>query len=145
MKRYVVALCLLVLLALSGSALAAAPDAKDFSTEQETAVQWMDTLFVKNKPVDALALMGPYAQKSIDKEKFTKAETDLMQKFGACKGMRFLGWERGDKADQMVYLLAFEKEPTVQCSLIFSKKGQLENFGLSVLKPKTEQAAKEKK
>ena len=34
MKKYVVLFCLVAMLALSGSALAAGPDVKDFSTEQ---------------------------------------------------------------------------------------------------------------
>ena len=134
MKKHVVALCLLVMLALSGSVLAAAPDAKAFSTEQDLATRWMDTMFAQNKPTEARAMMGADLQKAADQAKFASLSDGIVKDFGKYKGGRFIRWDREPQADRMLYLLGFEKHPLVICELMFSKQGELENFSLTPLK-----------
>ena len=45
----------------------------------------------------------------------------------------------------MIYLMTFEKEPAVRCALLFDKKGQLQNFALTLLKEKAEKPAAKQK
>ena len=134
MKKYVVALCFFFMLALSGTVLAAAPDAKVFSTEQDLAVRWTDTMFAQSKPVEARAMMGADAQKAVDQAKITKLSDGIAKDLGKYKSGRFVSWTRYDQLDQMVYLMSFEKQPAVFCVLLFNKQGELENFSLNPAK-----------
>jgi membrane-bound inhibitor of C-type lysozyme len=134
MKKHVVAFCLLVMLALSSTVLAAAPDAKIFSTEQELAVRWTDTMFAQSKPVEARAMMGAEAQKAVDQDKIVKLSAGIAKDLGQYKSGRFVSWTRYDQLDQMVYLMSFEKQPAVFCVMLFSKQGELENFSLNPAK-----------
>ena len=145
MKKYVVLFCLVAMLALSGSALAAGPDVKDFSTEQDMAARWMDTMLVKNKPVEARAMVGGIAQKAVNQDQMNKLGADNAKNLGACKAGRFVSWTRFDQADQMVYLMGFEKEPAIYCVMIFSKQGELENFFLKPIPKETTKSPNDKK
>ncbi|SFT72844.1 Protein of unknown function [Selenomonas sp. GACV-9] len=145
MKKYIVVLCMACLLAFSASALAATPDAAALSGEQETAVKWVDAMLVKQDAAAGIKLMGPQAQKNIQADKLGKSLSELNQKFGKYQESKFISWTRFDQADQMIYLMRFEKEQLVRCELIFDKKGQLENFSLAALKENTKEQKKDKK
>ena len=134
MKKHIVAFCLLVMLVLSGTVMAAAPDAKIFSTEQDLAIRWTDTMFAQNKPADARAMMGAEAQKAVDQDKIVKLSAGIAKELGQYKSGRFVSWTRYDQLDQMVYLMSFEKQPAVFCVMLFSKQGELENFSLNPAK-----------
>ena len=145
MKKYVVLFCLVAMLALSGSALAAGTDAKDFSTEQDMAARWMDTMLVKNKPVEARVMMGALAQKSVTQDQMAKLGAEITKNLGSCNAGRFVSWTRFDQADQMVYLMGFEKEPAIYCVLVFSKQGELENFFLKPIPKENTNSKTDKK
>ena len=138
MKKKIMALCLGTMLSFSAVAMAVTPDAQIFSNEQEKAVAWTDTMLVKNKPVEALKLMGSEAQKEIDANKITSIAQEMTKQMGKYKAAQFVAWTRFDQADQLVYFMSFEKEPVVRCVLIFDKQGNLLNFGLTPVKQKAE-------
>lgn len=144
MKKYIAAAALIVLL-LSGTAMAASPDAAAFSGEQDIAGKWVDTMLVKRDSSAVLKLMAGDAQKEIDKAKLNTLSGDIASRLGQLKERRFVSWTRFDQADQMIYLMTFEKEPAVRCALLFDKKGQLQNFALTPLKEKAEKPAAKKK
>ena len=144
MKKKITALVLGALLSVSAAAMAATPDAEMMSTQQEKAAAWVDTMLVKNDPAASLKLMGAEEQKEIDVKKATAIHQDMDKNLGKYKGGRFVGWTRFDQADQMMYLLSFEKEPVVRCVFLFDKKGNLQNFALSPVK-QTEVKKDEKK
>ena len=139
MKKKIAALVLGALLSVSAAAMAATPDAEMMSTQQEKAAAWVDTMLVKNDPAASLKLMGAEAQKEIDVKKATAIHQDMDKNFG-----KYKGGTRFDQADQMMYLLSFEKEPVVRCVFLFDKKGNLQNFALSPVK-QTEEKKDEKK
>ena len=145
MKKHIVAFCLLVMLALSGTVMAAAPDAKIFSTEQDLAVRWTDTMFAQNKPADARAMMGAEAQKAVDQDKIVKLSAGIAKDLGQYKSGRFVSWTRYDQLDQMVYLMGFEKESAIYCVLVFSKQGELENFFLKPIPKENTNSKTDKK
>lgn len=145
MKKYIVVLCMACLLAFSASALAATPDAAALSGEQETAVKWVDAMLVKQDSAAAIKLMGPEAQKNIPADKLAKMLSELSQKYGKYQESRFVSWTRFDQADQLIYLMRFEKEKFVRCELLYDKKGQLESFSLVALKEETKDQKTEKK
>jgi hypothetical protein len=144
MKKKIAALVLGALLSVSAAAMAATPDAEMMSTQQEKAAAWVETMLVKNDPAASLKLMSAEAQKEIDAKKATAIHQDMDKNLGKYKGGRFVGWTRFDQADQMMYLLSFEKEPVVRCVFLFDKKGNLQNFALSPVK-QTEEKKDEKK
>ena len=71
-----------------------------------------------------------------------ETEEDLARKY---QESRFISWTRFDQADQMIYLMHFEKEQLVRCELLFNKKGQLEGFSLAALKENAKDQQTEKK
>ena len=142
MKKKIMALCLGAILSCSAVAMAVTPDAQALSNEQEKAAAWMDVMLVKNKPVDALKMMGSEAQKEIDAAKITSTAQKMANDLGKYKGAQFVAWTRFDQADQMVYFMTFEKEPVVRCVLIFDKQGNLQNFGMNPIKQQENKAKK---
>ena len=144
MKKKIAALVLGALLSVSAAAMAATPDAEMMSTQQEKAAAWVETMLVKNDPAASLKLMSAEAQKEIDVKKITDISNDMAKNLGKYKSSRFVGWTRFDQGDQLMYLMAFEKEPVVSCVFLFDKNGNLQKFALSPLK-KTEEKDNQKK
>ena len=145
MKKYIAALCMACLLAFSANALAATPDATALSGEQEIAVKWMDAMLVKQDSAAVIKLLEPERQKKISQDDLAKNLSQLSQKYGKYQESRFISWTRFDQADQMIYLMHFEKEQLVRCELLFNKKGQLEGFSLAALKENAKDQQTEKK
>lgn len=141
-KKKITALCLGAMLSLSAVAMAATPEAEAMSAQQVKAANWIDVMLVKNKPADTLKLMGPEAQKEIDAQKITAISQDMTKNMGKYKTSRFVGWTRFDQGDQLMYLMAFDKEPVVRCVFLFDKQGNLQNFALSPLKQTDEKDKK---
>ena len=133
------------MMSMSVAAMAATPEAESMSAQQGKAVAWVDTMLVKNNPAASLKLMSAEAQKEIDAKKATAIHRDMDKNLGKYKGGRFVGWTRFDQADQMMYLLSFEKEPVVRCVFLFDKKGNLQNFALSPVKQTEEKKDVKKK
>ena len=139
MKKKITALVLGAMLSVSAVAMAATPEAEMMSTQQGKAVAWVDAMLVKNNPAATLKLMSAEAQKEIDVKKITDISNEMAKTLGKYKASRFVGWTRFDQGDQMMYLMAFEKEPVVRCVFIFDKQGNLQNFAVSPLKQEKEE------
>ena len=138
MKKKITALVLGAMLSVSAVAMAATPEAEMMSTQQGKAVAWVDAMLVKNNPAATLKLMSAEAQKEIDVKKITEISNEMAKTLGKYKASRFVGWTRFNQGDQMMYLMAFEKEPVVRCVFIFDKQGNLQNFVVSPLKQEKE-------
>jgi hypothetical protein len=138
-KKKITALVLGAMLSVSAVAMAATPEAEMMSTQQGKAVAWVDAMLVKNNPAATLKLMSAEAQKEIDVKKITDISNEMAKTLGKYKASRFVGWTRFDQGDQMMYLMAFEKEPVVRCVFIFDKQGNLQNFVVSPLKQEKEE------
>ena len=139
MKKKITALVLGAMLSVSAVAMAATPEAEMMFTQQGKAVAWVDAMLVKNNPAATLKLMSAEAQKEIDVKKITDISNELAKTLGKYKASRFVGWTRFNQGDQMMYLMAFEKEPVVRCVFIFDKQGNLQNFAVSPLKQEKEE------
>ena len=139
MKKKITALVLGAMLSVSAVAMAATPEAEMMSTQQGKAVAWVDAMLVKNNPAATLKLMSAEAQKEIDVKKITEISNEMAKTLGKYKASRFVGWTRFNQGDQMMYLMAFEKEPVVRCVFIFDKQGNLQNFVVSPLKQEKEE------
>lgn len=135
MKKRVVGLFLGLFMCLSVVAYAATPEAEMMSAQQQKAVSWIDTMLVKNKPIDALKLMNREAQKEISEKKIIELTKEMTQNLGKFKGARFISWTALDKF-QMLYLMSFEKEPVVRCVFFFNEKGEMMNFAMQAIKQK---------
>ena len=142
MKKKITALVLGAMLSVSAVAMAATPEAEMMSAQQQKAAAWTDTMLVKNKPADTLKLMGAEAQKEIDVKRITDISKDMEKSLGKYKASRFVGWTRFDQADQLTYLMSFDKEPVVRCVFLFDKQGNLQNFALTPLKKEKEDSKK---
>ena len=142
MKKIIMSLALLAALALPAGALAAAPDAAMFQKEEDTADLWAQSMLVQVQPGNARSLMSADAQKNIDEAKMKEISDKLTKQLGKLKTSRFVSWVRFDQADQMTYLMSFEKGNPMRSILIFNKQGGLENFVISQWpQPKQDQAA----
>ena len=149
MKRLWLIVTLLCLLAFPVSAFAAPSDnAKAFASEETVATQWIDTMLTKDQPEKALTLMSKDAQSNVKPAQMKEIRDRMAKELGALKTTRFISWTRFDQADQFIYLMGFDKAPTVRCELLFRKDGSLENFNLtpsSDAQQKTDAKASDKK
>lgn len=148
MKKLMLILSMLAVLAISSTALAApTKDAELFSTEQTRATQWLDTMLTQKKPAAALNVMSAQAKKDITAAKMTELQQKIEKELGTLQSARFVGWTRFDQADQVIYLLSFSKEQVVQCVFLFSPTGELNTFALTPMKQNAQDAqdAKDKK
>jgi hypothetical protein len=93
-------------------------------------------MLTHNDSNGAFKLMGEDVRKSLTEAKMAGLKASIDKDMGSIKGMHFVSWTRFDQADQMVYLLSFEKKPMVRCAFIFDKKGNLEDFALTPLQLK---------
>lgn len=132
MKKFWLIATLLCLLSFPVSAFAATSDnAKAFAGEETLANQWITTMLTQNQPEKALSLMSKDAQKNVKPEQMKELRDRIAKEMGNMKESRFVSWTRFDQADRFVYLMAFDKSPTVECELVFNKDGSLEVFGLT--------------
>lgn len=147
MKKLMLILSMLAVLAISGTALAApTKDAEVFSAEQTRATQWLDTMLTQKKPAAALNTMSAKAKKEITVAKMTELQQKMEKELGTLQSARFVGWTRFDQADQIIYLLSFTKEQIVQGVFLFSPTGELDTFALTPMKQQEQSAdAKDKK
>lgn len=137
MKKLMLIISMLALLAISSTALAApTKDAEVFSAEQTKATQWMDAMLSQKKPAAALAIMSDQAKKDITAAKMTELQKKMDSELGTMQKARFVGWTRFDQADQVIYLLSFSKEQVVQAVFIFSPTGELNTFALTPMRQK---------
>ena len=117
---------------------------------KDQPIAYVDMSYIlKNLPQyesasEQLSLISKRWQKEIDAAKITSTAQKMANDLGKYKGAQFVAWTRFDQADQMMYLLSFEKEPVVRCVFLFDKKGNLQNFALSPVK-QTEVKKDEKK
>lgn len=148
MKKLWLIATMLCLLAFPVSAFAATSDnAKAFASEETIATQWIDTMLTKNQPEKALTLMSQDAQSNVKPAQMKEIRDRMTKELGTLKTSRFISWTRFDQADQFIYLMGFDKSPTVRCELLFKKDGTLENFNLTpfTVQQKTDAKTSEKK
>lgn len=145
MKKLALIFAALCLWLMPAAALAAEADAKTFAAEDSTTTAWIDAMFVKNDAAHAYDLIGESAKKNITKEQVNTLHQTIEKEMGALEGARFVSWTRFDQADQIIYLMRFKKQPIVRCELLFTKDGNLENFGLTPIEQKKDAGKTDKK
>ena len=144
MKKLALILTALCLWLVPAGALAAEADAKTFVTEDAAATAWINAMFVKQDAGEAYDLMSETAKKAIAKDQVGDLYQTIRKDFGNLEGTRFVSWTRFDQADQLIYIMRFQKQELVRCELLFTKEGGLENFGLTPI-DLSKQKASEKK
>lgn len=144
MKKYILALCLACLVAMSANVFAATPEAETMSVEQQGAQKWMETMLVKADYKTAYSQLDAERQKALTEKTVKEKQEAILKNLGKLQKYQFNAWIRLGKYDRFVYVTQFEKHPLVQCDVITNQKGQIVDFSLSPIEQQKQDAANDK-
>ncbi len=118
MKKLIIAVCMLCVLAFSAVAGASA-ESNALSSEQKAAEKLFGAISGK-ETVEISTVCSPALAKKFDAKALTGMKATVADKLGTVKSNRLFSYERFGKADRLVYLGSFSKEKLVRYIVVFS-------------------------
>lgn len=136
MKKILFTVTLIMMMAFSGLCFAA--DGNDLNKEQKVAESFIE-VFQKDTAPEYVVISKNFSDElktKVNERAYKKLQTEVKDKFGTIKDVKFYTYQRFDQSDRVTYVASFDKETLVAIIFEFNKDGKLTGYTLSPLQVK---------